>query len=103
MGRTGRARHVLRPHLMTMFALSHGRPICCTQVKAVVVNHGSFIEEDEVAGVKVPTMFNGSDNDRQISREKLEQFGTILKDKAGVPSDVKVRRRPRLPACFGSR
>ena len=61
------------------------------QVKAVVVNHGSFVEEDEVAAVKQPTMFNGSDNDKQISREKLDTFATVLKDKAGVPSDCKVR------------
>jgi len=62
-------------------------------VKAVVVNHGSFVEEEDVAGVKQPTMFNGSDNDAQISRDKLDHFATILKDKAGVESDVKVRRR----------
>ncbi len=36
-------------------------------------------------------MFNGSDNDKQISREKLDQFAAVLKDKAGVQSDVKVR------------
>ena len=45
----------------------------------------------QVAAVKQPTMFNGSDNDRQISREKLDQFAAVLKDKAGVESDVKVR------------
>ena len=56
----------------------------------MVVNHGSFVEDDEVAGAKVPTMFNGSDNDRQISRERLAEIGVTLKDKAGVPSDVKV-------------
>ena len=54
------------------------------------MNHGSFVEEGEVAAVKQPTMFNGADNDRQISREQLAQFGTVLKDKAGVPADVKV-------------
>jgi len=64
------------------------------QVKAVVVNHGSFVEEEDVAGVKQPTMFNGSDNDQQISREKLQKFAAILKDKAGVESDVKVCRLP---------
>ena len=67
------------------------------QVKAVVVNHGSFVEEEDVAAVKQPTMLNGSDNDQQISREKLEGFGAILKDKAGVQSDVKVRRFSLLP------
>ena len=61
-------------------------------MKAVVINHGSFVEDEEVAGAKQPTMYNGADNDRQISRERLAQIGETLKNTAKVPSDVKVRR-----------
>jgi len=56
----------------------------------------------QVAAVKQPTMFNGSDNDKQISREKLEQFAAVLKDKAGVESDVKVRCRWNPNFCMNS-
>ena len=56
----------------------------------MVVNHGSFVEEDDVRKIKQATMFNGSDNDQQIPKDKLERIAKILSDDAKVPSDVKV-------------
>ena len=80
-----------------------GRRSTATQVKAVVVNHGSFVEEGDVAGVKQPTMLNGSDNDQQISREQLDTFASILTRKAGMESDVKVCRLSLCRCCCGPR
>lgn len=60
------------------------------QVKAAVVNHGSFVTSEDVEAIKQPLLINASDNDSQISREMLAQFQGILDCKKDVPSDVKV-------------
>jgi len=59
------------------------------KVKAVVVNHGSFVEKEQVQAVKQPVLFNASDKDQMISREKLAVFQGILDCKKDLPSDVK--------------
>ena len=66
------------------------------KVKAVVMNHGSFVIQEHIEAIKVPLLINGADNDRQISREMLAQFQGVLDCKKDVPSDVKVL--PGLPA-----
>ena len=60
------------------------------KVKAVVMNHGSFVIQENIEAIKVPLLINGADKDRQISREMLAQFQGVLDCKKDVPSDVKV-------------
>ena len=47
LGPPRKARHA-SPHQMTLLLLTSWPLLCPRQVKAVVVNHGSFVEEDEV-------------------------------------------------------
>lgn len=59
------------------------------KVKAVVMNHGSFTEREQIEALKQPVLINASDNDRMISREKLAQYQGVLDCKKDLPSDVK--------------
>ncbi len=60
------------------------------QVKAVVMNHGSYTNREEVEAVRQPTLINASDNDQLLSRERLAQYTGVLDCKKDVPSEVKV-------------
>lgn len=60
------------------------------QVKAAVMNHGSFTNREEVDAVTQPLLINASDKDQLLSRERLAQYQGALDCKKSVPSDVKV-------------
>ena len=64
------------------------------QVKAVVVNHGSFTEREQIEALQQPVLINASDKDKQLSREKLAQYQCVLDCKKDLPSDVKVAFQP---------
>ena len=72
------------------------------KVKAVVVNHGSFVKQEDIDAIKVPLLLNAADNDRQISREMLAQFQGVLECKKDVPSDVKVLTGLPVVLKYGS-
>ena len=66
------------------------------QVKAVVMNHGSFTNREEIEALKQPILINASDNDQLLSRERLAQYTGVLDCKKDVPSDIKVHLRTEL-------
>ena len=77
-------------HLLDVVIIRKGLTLSkCVQIQALVVNHGSRVYKEDVKKIKQPTMFNGSDNDKQIPHELLDEFRDILAAN-GVTSDIKV-------------
>ena len=58
------------------------------QVQALVVNHGSFITDEDIEKIKQPSLFNGADNDQHISKERFRKIEETLKGNK-VPTDFK--------------
>ena len=56
----------------------------------LVVNHGSFLTDEDVSGIKLPALFNGADNDQLLPKEKFHEYEGLL-EKSKVPHDFKVR------------
>ncbi len=61
------------------------------------MNHGGPTTKEKVQAVKQPFMVNGSDNDKSIPKDLLDEIKSVLDNKPDVPSDVKVGFW--LPVC----
>lgn len=71
------------------------------KVKALIVNHGSWITEDDVKSLKQPSLWNGSENDKQIPKDLFYTFEKIVKGN-NIPTDFKASEILHPPPSAGN-